>query len=347
MNTYNPYVGIYKFILSLLVVAIHVEPFTGDIAYYINNCIARIAVPSFFILSAYYLFDKLLNNNWDKKIFIKTEKHLAKYYLVWLLLHSPVVILRLYENSTSISHFIWQLFQAVCLKGPYGSLWFLPATILAFALVYYLGRKTSPVLCLCVSFPFFLFAALEIEYHALIKDIAWMEVVNEFLVAIFGWLANGLTFAFFFCAIGFYIAYTKNKVRSIKKDTILAIVSFTLLFIECHIIRKYELTGSYGGAMLALIPTTYYIVRVLLQLKSKEILNPLAKYLQNMSMLIYPMHFAIMEVMAFILKDIKPYMASSTLRYIVVSALTCVISALIIKLGNTKRFSAFKALYGK
>lgn len=347
MNTYNPYVGIYKFILSLLVVAIHVEPFTGDIAYYINNCIARIAVPSFFILSAYYLFDKLLNNNWDKKIFIKTEKHLAKYYLVWLLLHSPVVILRLYENSTSIPHFIWQLFQAVCLKGPYGSLWFLPATILAFALVYYLGRKTSPVLCLCVSFPFFLFAALEIEYHALIKDIAWMEVVNEFFVAIFGWLANGLTFAFFFCAIGFYIAYTKNKVRSIKKDTILAIISFTLLFIECHIIRKYELTGSYGGAMLALIPTTYYIVRVLLQLKSKEILNPLAKYLQNMSMLIYPMHFAIMEILDFIFRNNSIYNSSTTLQYIIVTAITCGISAIILKLGSTKKFKFVSALYGK
>lgn len=347
MNTYNPYVGIYKFILSLLVVAIHVEPFTGDIAYYINNCIARIAVPSFFILSAYYLFDKLLNNNWDKKIFIKTEKHLAKYYLVWLLLHSPVVILRLYENSTSVPHFIWQLFQAVCLKGPYGSLWFLPATILAFALVYYLGRKTSPVLCLCVSFPFFLFAALEIEYHALIKDIAWMEVVNEFFVAIFGWLANGLTFAFFFCAIGFYIAYTKNKVRSIKKDTILAIISFTLLFIECHIIRKYELTGSYGGAMLALIPTTYYIVRVLLQLKSKEILNPLAKYLQNMSMLIYPMHFAIMEILDFIFRNNSIYNSSTTLQYIIVTTLTCSLSIIILKLSNIKNLKIMSILYGK
>ena len=40
------------------------------------------------------------------------------------------------------------------------------------------------------------------EYFALIKDIAWMESINAGLVAVFGWLANGLTFGFFFCSIG-------------------------------------------------------------------------------------------------------------------------------------------------
>ena len=87
---YNPFIGIYKFILSLLVVAIHVEPFSEDLAFYTNNCLARIAVPSFFILSAYFLFDKLIQNDWDANIFWKNEKHLAKYYGIWLLFHSPV-----------------------------------------------------------------------------------------------------------------------------------------------------------------------------------------------------------------------------------------------------------------
>lgn len=345
---YNPFVGIYKFILSILVVAIHVEPFTGDAQFYISNYLARIAVPSFFVLSAYFLFDKLLNNNWDKTIFIKNEKHLAKYYGVWLLLHLPVVIYKIYGTSDGVCDFIWKLFQAICLKGPYGALWFLPATIMAMALVYFIGKKLGPHICLIISFPLFFFAALETEYFALIEDILWMEKANSFLVTIFGWLANGLTFGFFFCAIGFYIAYNKNKVRNLKFDIIATVTSFVLLFIETTIVRNYKLGVSYG-AMLFLIPTVYYMVQVLLNLKptsNLRIINT-SRYLQNMSLLIYPMHFAIMELMEYFLRNNKIYMGSTTLQFMVVTTITCGISVIILYLGENKKSKIAKAFYGK
>lgn len=345
---YNPFVGIYKFILALLVVAIHVEPFTGDLAFYINNCLARIAVPSFFVLSAYFLFDKLINNNWDVKIFIKNQKHLAKYYGIWLLLHAPVVLSRLWETASDIPNYIWLIFQAVCLKGPYGALWFLPATIMAVALVYWIGKKFGPYVCLVISFPLFFFAALETEYYALIENIAWMEVVNNGLVAVFGWLANGLTFGFFFCSIGFYIAYTKNKSRNMKFDLIAMTVSAILLFVETTIVRDYKLGVSYG-AMLLLIPTVYYIVQVLLRLPktSDTALISKARYLQNMSLLIYPMHFAIMELMEFFLKNNKIYMSNTVLQYLVVCGINLGLGAMIIYLGEKKNNKIMKLLYGK
>jgi len=345
---YNPFVGIYKFILSLLVVAIHVEPFTGDTAFYLNNCIARIAVPSFFVLSAYFLFDKLLQNNWDKKIFIKNEVHLAKYYGIWLILHAPIVLYKISGTSNGIADFLWQLFQAVCLKGPYGALWFLPATIMAIALVYVIGKKFGFKACLLLSFPLFFFAALETEYYVWIADIAWMATVNDFLITIFGWLANGLTFGFFFCAIGYYIAATKHKTRSLKLDIIKAIISSVLLFVETTMIRDYKLGVSYG-AMLLLIPTVYYIVQILLHLPKSHSISVIrkAKYLQNMSLLIYPMHFAVMELFEYILRNNSTYMSSTVLQYIVVTAVTCGISAIIIYFGENKNAKVAKALYGK
>lgn len=345
---YNPFVGIYKFILALLVVAIHVEPFSGDLAFYINNCLSRIAVPSFFVLSAYFLFDKLMNNDWDAKIFWKNQKHLAKYYGIWLLLHSPVVLTRLWETSTDIPHFIWLVVQAVCLKGPYGALWFLPATIMAVALVYWIGKKCGPYICLIISFPLFFFAALETEYFGLIEDIAWMEVVNNGLVAIFGWLANGLTFGFFFCSIGYYIAYTKNKKRTLQIDMIKLVLAAILLFVETTIVRDYKLAVSYG-AMLFLIPTVYYIVQILLRppKTSDASLVKKARFLQNLSLLIYPMHFAIMELMEFFLRNNKTYMGNTALQYIVVCTINLTLGALIIYLGEKKNSKIAKALYGK
>lgn len=345
---YNPFVGIYKFILALLVVAIHVEPFSGDLAFYTNNCLARIAVPSFFVLSAYFLFDKLINNDWDAKIFWKNQKHLAKYYGIWLLLHSPVVLTRLWETATDIPNYIWLVVQAVCLKGPYGALWFLPATIMAVALVYWIGKKCGPYVCLVISFPLFFFAALETEYFGLIEDIAWMEVVNNGLVAVFGWLANGLTFGFFFCSIGYYIAYTKNKNRTMRIDMIKLVLAAILLFIETTIVRDYKLAVSYG-AMLFLIPTVYYIVQILLRLPktTDASLVGKARFLQNLSLLIYPMHFAIMELMEFFLRDNKTYMSNTVLQYIVVCTINLILGALIIYLGEKKNLKIMKMLYGK
>ena len=345
---YNPFVGIYKFILALLVVAIHVEPFSGDLAFYTNNCLARIAVPSFFVLSAYFLFDKLIQNDWDAKIFWKNEKHLAKYYGIWLLLHSPVILSRLWETATDIPNYIWLIFQAVCLKGPYGALWFLPATMMAVALVYWIGKKMGPYVCFIISFPLFLFAALETEYFSLIKNITWMAIVNDGLVAIFGWLANGLTFGFFFCSIGFYIAYTKDKKRTLQIDMIKAILAAILLFVETTIIRDHKLGVSYG-AMLFLIPTVYYIVQILLRLPKTT--NPSliskARFLQNLSLLIYPMHFAIMEIMEYILRNEKSYMNNTFLQYLVVCTINLVLGTLIIYLGEKKNLKIAKLLYGK
>ena len=345
---YNPFVGIYKFILALLVVAIHVEPFNGDLAFYINNCLARIAVPSFFVLSAYFLFDKLLSNEWDAKTFWNNEKHLAKYYGIWLILHSPVVLSRLWDTATDIPNYIWLVFQAVTLKGVYGALWFLPATMMAVALVYFIGKKCGPYVCLILSFPLFFFAALETEYFALIKDIVWMESINAGLVAVFGWLANGLTFGFFFCSIGFYIAYTKEKKRTLAIDITKAILAIILLFVETTIVRDYKLGVSYG-AMLFLIPTVYYIVQILLHLPktSNPELIKKARFLQNLSLLIYPMHFAIMELMEFFLRDQKAYINNTVLQYIVVCTINLTLGSLIIYFGEKKNNKLAKALYGK
>lgn len=347
-QSYNPYIGILKFVLSLLVVAIHVQPLSGNKAFYLNNCLARLAVPIFFVLSAYFLFDKLLHNNWDKKIFIKQEKHLAKYYLVWLLLHIPIIIYSLTQSSDSIFSFVWQLFQGIFLKGPYGALWFLPASLLGLALVYFIGKKTSPMICLLLSTPLFLFATVEIEYNAFVKDIGLINMINHIFTSIFGWLANGLNVGFLFCSIGLYIAYKKHKQRNLKADIIKLVLSILLLIVETTIIRKYNLGVDYW-AMLFIIPTTYYIVQIVINLKgtSNTRLISAAKYLQNLSMLIYPMHFMIMDILKRVLASNQLYMGSKTLQYIVVLTITGGISILILYLGEKKNSKLAKMLYGK
>lgn len=345
---YNPYVGILKFILSILVIAIHVQPFDGDLAFFINNCIARLAVPIFFILSSYFLFDKLLSQNWNKQIFYKQQKHLAKYYLIWVVLNLPFILKQLLESTDSIMQFIWKLVQGILLKGPYGALWFLPASLLALTLVYYIGKRTSPLLCLILSFPFFLFATVQIEYNAFVRDIDWINTTNHFLTSIFGWLANGLNVGFFFCSMGFYIAANKSKARNIKHDIIKAFLSIVLLLIETTLIRTYSLGVDYW-AMFFIIPSTYYIVQIVLNLKTTadKRMVFIAKQLQSLSLLIYPMHYAIMDLMKYFFADFATYKDSTTFQFVVVLIITLSLSVLLVFWGEKKNIKHVKILYGK
>lgn len=345
---YNPFIGILKFILSILVVAIHVQPFSGNLAFYLNNCIARLAVPIFFTLSSYFLFDKLLENNWDKKIFWKQQKHLAKYYLVWVLLHLPFILSQLLQSTNSIPEFVWRFIQGIFLKGPYGALWFLPASLLGLTLVYILGKKVSPHICLAVSLPLFLFATLQIEYNAFVKDITWITDINQVLTGFFGWLANGLNVGFFFCSLGLYIAASKNKIHNRKYDILKAILSVLALLIETTIIRNCNLGVDYW-AMFFIIPSTYYIVQIALNLKKTTHLQTIsfAKHLQNLSLLIYPMHFAVMDLLRILFADVTIYMQNSSLQFVSVLIFTVSISILILYLGEKKHLRFAKLFYGK
>lgn len=343
---FNPYIGILKFIMSLFVVAIHVRPFNGNLAFYYNDCITRIADPAFFTLSSYFLFDKLIKNNWDKNLFFKQITHLFKYYFIWLIVFSPVIISRTWNRTNNIFLCIGDILKQIFLSGTYGALWFLPALLLGLILTYIIGKKYSSRMCLFISFPFFLLTILETEYFIFIKDISWISTINQFFVFIFGWLGNGINFGFFFCSLGLFIATQKKDNRKLSFDLIKLSICIILLILECTIIRKYQLGISYG-AMFFLIPVSYYLLHVILNMKpSKNTkFESISKHLQNMSLLIFPLHYGIMEAMQYFLQDQAWYTSSSSIQYLIVIMLTCTISALILRFAKTYKF--FQYFYGK
>ena len=52
-------IDIAKFVMAILVVAIHVRPFTGQTAFVYDDIIARIADPLFFQITAFLFFEKI------------------------------------------------------------------------------------------------------------------------------------------------------------------------------------------------------------------------------------------------------------------------------------------------
>lgn len=84
----NNLLDLVKYILSLLVFSIHVNPFGGEYGE-LRYPFARIAVPLFFIMSSYFLFGKLQraeNPHQKNTILKKFIKRNLILYFTWFLL---------------------------------------------------------------------------------------------------------------------------------------------------------------------------------------------------------------------------------------------------------------------
>lgn len=135
-DTRNNTIDVLKIAMAFLVIALHIFPvsgiegFWGLISYEIANGITRIAVPTFFIISGYFLRNKLD----DKEYLLKYAWRILVLYLIWQLIYLPDLI-RFYNlGRFSATDAILKLVYG------YWHLWYLLATVLAVFLLYF-SRK--------------------------------------------------------------------------------------------------------------------------------------------------------------------------------------------------------------
>lgn len=277
----KPYVtiDIAKFIMAILVVAIHVRPFSGEAAFVYDDIVARIADPLFFQITAFLFFEKVFREDgnvrlsqpgWHQRALSWQKlghymKRILQLYTAWFILYAPVVCYR----TTQELGFTWSLQgMAYCDHAVYG---------------------------------------------------------------VFGWYANGLTYGFFFCALGMWIAYKRSKALDMTETEQMGIkntdgwlpffISFLLLMVEAHVIRDKNLGQSYG-AMFFLIPTSYFLLKWLL---SVEILNEKSKictHLRRLSIMIFAIHYGVMELLQYWMEKYMAQEWNTTVLYLVVLAVT-------------------------
>lgn len=132
MAARNSSIDFLKLGLSLLIIALHIFPVSGIkgwqglVSYEIVNGITRIGVPTFFIISGYFLRNKLQ----DKSYLLKYGKRILLLYIIWQLIYLPDLIrfyrLGKFNTFEGILKLIWG----------YWHLWYLLATVGAVLLLY-------------------------------------------------------------------------------------------------------------------------------------------------------------------------------------------------------------------
>lgn len=342
-------IDIGKFVAAILVVAIHVLPFSGRFGFYFDHCIARIADPFFFIASAFFVFRKAFAAGMSWETLGNYMRRICALYSAWVLVYAPVILYRLMEELPAglpfwelILRIFFQFLRRMFLTGPYGALWFLTALLLAMPLTFAVTKYLGPSLCLIVSFPFFLLTVLQMEYTVFVAEIEIFQQAVSVVTAVFGWLGNGLTYGFFFCSLGMYAAYSGEKERNRRRDAVILGVSLLLLVLECSLIREYELGQSYG-AMFFLIPTAYYLFQLLRQLPLAS--GKVCLLLRKSSILIFTAHYGVMELLQYLLRGRINGTVSGTLLYVMVLAVTVFIAWIILGLSRHPKLSWLKILY--
>lgn len=133
-----PLIDCFRIIAAILVVTIHTSPLdtiSPTLDFYLTRGLGRIAVPFFFITTAYFYF-----LNPSKKRLCKIIKQTLLIYLAAIIIYLP---LNLYNHYFNQSNLIYEIIKDVLFDGTFYHLWYLPATVLGLIIVAVLDKRVS------------------------------------------------------------------------------------------------------------------------------------------------------------------------------------------------------------
>ncbi len=347
----NVAIDLAKFVMAVFVVAIHVRPFSGWLAFMVDDCITRLANPMFFVISSYFLFYRLETERvqngdakWKAGLLRNYVKRLLVLYTALFLLNLPNV-LRLVEFG-GMKDFVVRLLQFYFLSGPsYTALWFLPALIWGVTFTFWMGRETRPWVALLAGVPLYALTVLDGDYTIFVKEAAWFQFLVDGFKAIFLWLANGLTYGLCYCALGACVAVgnvrkgerSEEEKRECRTRFGVGTCIFLVLYIvECVLIKRYQ-WGAGFGAQFMMIPFAYVCLQLLLVLEMKE--RPIYRFLQNMSIVIFGIQFLVISGLGKLFRECRWYMESTTAQFVIVLVVTSAIAAVVVWVSEHVRTS--------
>lgn len=353
----NSAIDLAKFAMAVFVVAIHVRPFSGNLAFLVDDCITRLANPLFFTISSYFLFyglekDRVREGSkkWNVKVLLPFIKRILILYTVWFVLNLPNFKWQIMFDGVKMLPV--RFFQAYFLSGPFDTaLWFLPALLWGVVLTFWISGMSKPQVAFVVGFLLHLLSLFDGDYHMFVEDVVWFQRLVDVFETIFLWLANGFTYGLCYCALGACIA-VKNVKRGEqpqegKKEYQAHFGTWTVVFlglymVECVLI-KWRQWGEGFGAQFMMIPFSYFCLQFLLMAEIKE--RPIYRFLQKMSIVIFGVQFLVIYGFRNLLAGCAWYMESTTVQFVIVLGVTCAIAAAVVWLSEHTRLKFLKCMY--
>ncbi len=270
-------IDIWRFIVSFLIVAIHISPFdkiSPEFDFFFTRILGRIAVPLFLMITGYYILDKSLN---DVKILKDYTKKILKIYFLCILLYLPINI---YMRKFASINFI-QIVKDILINGTLYHLWYFPALILGIWITYFLIKKMSKKWCFSIISILYLIGLLGDSYYGLTSINNTLSSIYRFIFHIFEYTRNGL----FYTPIFIYMGYVIKKYKIKNKCSLISIfILFSCMTMEGMILHHYNLQ-KHDSMYIFLIPLMYFLFTYLMSHSKKS-----NKRIRSMATIIYISH---------------------------------------------------------
>ncbi len=351
-HTAHNAIDIVKFICAALVVTIHVPPFS-DINWVLNfaavNFAARVAVPFFFVSSAYFVFLKAFDESSgtfgiNTGVLLKNAARVFRLYAVWSLIYLPFSYLnmRAVSESMSIAGFIKYYLKDFLFSTGYGHLWYLCAVAWSYlALALLLKAKIKPSVIAAFAFIMYLLGLTTQSWYGLFAPILSTEPVQAVIIplkVIFKTARGALCEGLLFTLIGMFFA--KYEMRISQKCAYICLaVSSVLYAAEVFTLAKLGYSREYD-MYLGLITTVFFMFYICINTELPE--SPVYKKFRTSSALVYFSHMLFAECLMRIPR-LEKIFSTSFSQYLFTYICSLCLSLIIIKLSE--KLPLLKRLY--
>lgn len=204
-------IDLFKFLMAIVVIAIHTNPFDKCTSAFINETamvIEDMAVPFFFLASGYFIAEKWGDTAAERQACIqKTMISTFKLYCVWTLFHLPLTIYGYVQSGNSMLECVLSYVKYFLFVGKlYNSyhLWYLLSMLYALMAMWILIRRGKGIRHILAAGVFFYVVYLsfgEIQKHNDINGV--LTVVGKVYNAVFN---SGVVFTgLLYMGIGIYM----------------------------------------------------------------------------------------------------------------------------------------------
>lgn len=344
-RTYYPAMDAVKLVCAVMIVFIHIAPLEsvdGRLNSFLVNCLCRIAVPFFFISSGFLLFRKMRPDAVDFGIIGRYLRRIFRLYMIWSAVYFPYTALQMYwDRKNALPIFLGWLKNMVFSAG-FGFLWYLPATIVAVALVAFLlkrGMKLRTVIAVGVLL--YIIGLFGQSWYGLVAGLpfpqGFVDAVKT-VYSVIGTTRNGVFEGMVFVALGAALA-AREDLGTFRRAASGFLVSMLLLTAEFACVARFGQPLEYD-LYFFLLPAAYYLLRAVLTAKI-GVGERVCGILRPCSSLIYFTHM----IPVTLLTEYYPVIGNSLLLTAAVLACTGILTAAILLASGTRPFGFLKKIY--
>lgn len=278
---YYPAIDRFKLLAAFLVIAIHTSPLTSlspEADYILTRVLARTAVPFFFMVTGYFVLPKALE---DMAYGWSYLKRIGLIYLISMILYLPVGIYAGHFRGAGIISILKMIF----LDGTFYHLWYLPALILGFAVIFLLLRTLPLPAAGAVCGLLYAAGLFGDSYYGLIPEGSFVSVIYQGLFHVFEYTRNGL----FYTPIFLFLGYAAARRRPSYALSLGALGVTSGLLLGEGILLKLLEVQRHDSMYLFLLPVMYFLFSALLEDCSGEQKKTFPKDLPLFIYLLHPL----------------------------------------------------------